>query len=81
MHQWQGRSAQQNPATTLCGALPIQEFPILADCFIKEFLGAIPFVMILYLFTKLFPPEDFLCHVAASVVSFYARKRAKEFAL
>ena len=31
--------------------------------------------------TKLIPPEDFLCNVAATGVSLFARKQAKEFAL
>ena len=31
--------------------------------------------------SKLIPPEDFLCNVAATGVSLLAREQAKEFAL
>ena len=37
--------------------------------------------MIFLIITKIIPPEHFLCNVAASGLSLFAREHAKEFAL
>ena len=39
------------------------------------------FVKIFVMITNIVPPEDFLCSVAATAVSLFARKQAKAFAL
>ena len=39
------------------------------------------FVIIFVITTKLIPPEHFLCDVAATGLSLFARKHAKEFVL
>ena len=44
-------------------------------------LGTFSFEIIFVIITKLIPPEDFLCNVAATGVSLFARKQAKEFVL
>ena len=54
---------------------------VLADMITKKFLGSFYFVIIFAVITKLIPPEDLLCNVAATGVSLVARKQAKEFAL
>ena len=54
---------------------------ILAEIITKQFLGTFSFVMIFVIITKIIPPEDFLCNVAATDVSLFGRKQAKGFAL
>ena len=44
-------------------------------------LGTIIFVIIFVIITKIIPPEHFLCNVAATRLSLFAREHAKEFAL
>ena len=39
------------------------------------------FVIIFVIITKIVPPEHFLCNVAATGLSLFAREDAKEFAL
>ena len=46
--------------------------------FTIEFLGTKSFVSIYVFLTKLMPPEDLFCSVAARGVSLVARKKAKE---
>ena len=47
----------------------------------KRFLGTISFVIIFVFITKIIPPDNYLCNVAATGVSLFARKQAKELAL
>ena len=56
-------------------------YTILAEIITKKFLGTFSCVIVFVIITKLIPPEDFLCNVAATGVSLFARKQAKEFAL
>ena len=62
-------------------AISHEPLTILAEIITKEFLGTFSFVIIFVIITKIIPPEDFLCNVAATGVSLLARKQAKEFAL
>ena len=39
----------------------------------KQFLGTIIFVIIFVILTKIIPPEHFLCNVAATGLSLFAR--------
>ena len=57
------------------------EATILAKIITKYLFGTFSFVMIFVVITKLIPPADFLCNIAASGVSLFARKQAKEFVL
>ena len=54
---------------------------ILAETITKLFLGTVMFVIIFVSITKIIPPEHFLCNVAATGFSLFAREHAKEFAL
>ena len=54
---------------------------ILAEIITKEPLGTIIFVIVFVITTKIVPPEHFLCNVAATRLSLFAREHAKEFAL
>ena len=54
---------------------------ILAEIITKKFLGTSMFVIIFVIITKIIPPEHFLCNVAASGLSLFAREYEKEFAL
>ena len=54
---------------------------ILAEIITKEILGTFSFAIIFVITTVIIPPEHFLCNVAATGVSLFAREHAKEFAL
>ena len=49
--------------------------------FTKQYLEAIYFAIPFVIITKTIPPEDFLCNVAASGVSLFARKDKQDICL
>ena len=49
----------------------------LAKIITKQFLGTFSFVIIFVFITKIIPPEDFLCNVAATGVSFLGRNKPR----
>ena len=54
---------------------------ILAEMITKECLGTFIFAIIFVIITKIIPREHFLCNVAATGLSLFAREHAKEFVL
>ena len=54
---------------------------ILAEIATKQFLETNIFVIIFVIISKIIPPEYFLCNVAATGLSLFAREHAKESAL
>ena len=50
---------------------------ILAEIITKKFIGIFSFAINFEIIAKLIPPEDFLCNVAASGVSLFARSKKK----
>ena len=65
---------QKFPSLTGIGPWMALPSTILAEIITKEFLGTISFVMIFVIITKITPPEDFLCNVAATGGSLFTRK-------
>ena len=68
--QWRRRSPVSGGGVTILAALFAKEFPGLV-CFVSSFVS----------FTRLVPPEDFLCNVAATGMLIFTWKQAKEFYL
>ena len=72
---------QKKFSMIVVSAIFVSEGTNLAEIITKEFLGTVIFVIIFAIITNVIPPEHFLCSVAATGLSLFAREHAKEFAL